>query len=72
MQDSHGQLRAHCDFYGSMTFVDMRQTDFKNAKLFLSCGKHPVTGQLVVVVHLALKRLPNITAPNNLTFELCA
>ena len=27
-------------------------------------GKHSVTGQIVVVAHLALKRLANITAPN--------
>ena len=35
-------------------------------------GKHPVTGQLVVVVHLALKRLENITAPNKVIYELFA
>ena len=35
-------------------------------------GKHPVTGELVAVVHLASKRMKNITAPNSVIFEKCA
>ena len=39
-------------------------------KCLYEYGKHPVVGQLVVVVYLALKRPTNITASNNVIFEL--
>ena len=40
-------------------------------KISENYGKHLFSGQLVVAVHLALKRLANINAPNNVTIELC-